>query len=179
MRTTLPSLYFVVLATLMSCTTQPSSELYRLEMPDMLVSEYTTQLKKDTYTFDVLPEFSPADIDMLLDFSTDDTELTNYPVNPLSSYKGDKVKLGYLALWTVENIRLNYPYDSSDESRFLFPSKNPVLRTTSGGYEPVDDLENLIRASELYKNWWMEFSEDNFEQLRSIDPLEGSGLAWF
>ena len=162
-----------------ACTTQSTSELYRLEMPDIEVQEYSALLKKDTYTFETLPQFSPVDINYLLDFTTDDTELENYPISPISSYKGEKIMLGYLALWTIENIRLNYPYDADNENQFLFPSKHPSLRAVQGAYRPIEDLETLIEAAAKYQKWWEKYDGENFDEIRAVDPLANSGLAWF
>jgi len=146
-------------------------------MPEMKVSKYVQLLKSGKYKEFKLPAFSPEDIPELLEYAKDLTLIKNYPVNPLSSFKGPDRHLGFIILWTIENIRQNYPYENQEKSILRrYPSLNPMVNKVGKRFKDLNSPENLQILAGKYQLWWEK--EVPFAKLRRIDPMADSGFVW-
>ena len=126
----------------------------------------------------LLPLFKAEDIPTLLESSNNFKEIPSFPVNPFSSAIISPKYLGECLLWTIEAIRLT----PDTSSWIVYPSLNSCLLK-----EKVEDgeivyqrlsLTELEEAYQLYHQWWYQNQDIPFEDLREIDPLEGSGFFW-
>jgi len=89
------------------------------------VEVFIQQVKENKYVADTLPWFGPDAIPVLLKAANNFNEITNFPVNPASSYGPVKLTVGECLLWTIENIKLNY---GNYPGRPPFPSLVPELK---------------------------------------------------
>lgn len=123
-----------------------------------------------------LPPFEPKEIPELLTYATDKQIITGFPHNPISSFFEPDCRLGIYVLWTIESVR----QVSTGVNRPLgrFPSLNPILgNKTSGSYYTVDNDTIHQVAFRAYQDWWN--SNDDFEQIKNINPLENTNYGWF
>lgn len=143
---------------------------------DPNVDQFVIMLEKGTYNSMFLPDFKPADIERLLYHARDFRTIKSFPINPISSYRPLKFRLGECLLWTVESIRLKY--DTSDEFQ-KFPSLAPELFIPGGTIEPrVASIDDLNRAYNLYLSWWTDNKSRAFSDFRDVNPLKDAVLMW-
>lgn len=139
------------------------------------VYEYIDDLISGTYESYSLPEFNTADIPALLEFRNENTIITNYPHNPISSFSQPECKLGMIVLWTVESIRA-----VENKSEYLtgrFPSQNPVLALRDAPeLQMVFDDQSHKEAARAYYDWWNSFQPIK-DKIR-IDPLLKTNYRW-
>ena len=120
-----------------------------------------------------LPPFAPEHIPALL-MHSGDTNIVTGISNPISSYHLEKIPIGYIMLWTIENIRIHYPKYTGEGG---FPSQNPVIIRKEDSMIRVDQL-TLLQIDHVYFQWWSKGRTLNFDQLRTLNPLEETGLTW-
>lgn len=156
---------------------------FDLANPD--VEEFVQQIKDGTYDSYVkgedgenlwlqMPGFSENHIQSLIDFSDDTSQITSFPINPLSSRTPFPVGraysiLGECLLWTVEGIRNDFGYGSLD------PYLIDTALVESVRYKGLGGTEILI-VKDLYDDWWTNFKDEDW---KDINPLENSTYRWF
>jgi hypothetical protein len=139
------------------------------------VDKYIDELISGTYKSYDLPDFNTTDISALLEYRNETTVITNFPQNPVSSFRQSECKLGMMVLWTVESLRA-----VENNSRFLigrFPSLNPVLvLKESSEPQMVFDDKSHKEAAKAYYDWWN--SCRPFKDKISTDPLAKTHYRW-
>jgi hypothetical protein len=166
MKTILLSMIFISLVGLCGCEKQKDN-------PE--VEKYIDQLMSGQYESPELPAFSPSDIPALLNFRNDNTIISNFPHNGLSSYWGPECELGMYVLWTIESIRA--VEIKSDRLIGRFPSLNPILAFRDATeLQIVRTDESHNEAAKAYYNWW--HSVHIFRDKMKIDPLKETEYRW-
>lgn len=121
--------------------------------------------------------FAPAQIPILLSYADDGREV-HPPINPLSSFLS-YCSLGMYALWMIEGIRLAEGGDDQVKTSFGYPSLVPLVFDEQTGervYYGADAYSATQRkAADAYRAWW---NSGKFSQIKTRNPLEGSGLSW-
>lgn len=155
-----------------------SDETLDMENPD--VDLFVKQLKagdlavnEETGTV-VMPQFTTDDIDALLYYAEDLSEVPSFPLAPVSYLAGGKPRLGECVLWVIESIRLGQ--NASLGCRMVH--KDAV--NYEGIYFLNDD--ELLDAAAHYRRWWN--NEKHSGVLSVIDssgaePLAGSDYRWW
>jgi hypothetical protein len=146
------------------------------------IRTYIKQLKSGSYNLQNakklpdLPAFEPADIPELLVYADDKQIITGFPHNPLSSYFEPDCRLGVYILWTIESIRL--VSNGKNLALGRFPSLNPIIGVKGiGSYDTIDNDTIHQATVQAYNNWWN--SNSDFEQIKTINPLENTIYGWF
>lgn len=146
------------------------------ETADSEAEQFVKLVQEDKYDKEFLPNLLPGDIPVLLKYADDYSVIQNFPTNPISSFQSPRLTVCECLLWTVESIRIAYDKDSPYEK---FPSLTAqVIDSTIilQGYLPVSKLEEVYN---LYNTWWVNGKNDDFEDLRKINPLENSNYRWW
>ncbi|MGK7390820.1 MAG: DUF4943 family protein [Candidatus Cyclobacteriaceae bacterium M2_1C_046] len=169
---------FPALISIIGCNSaeQRTAEINRFTYPDIDAQEYIEQLKANSYRYYTLPKFHPDNIHFLMNYVSDTTHIDTFPVNPISSFRGQDSYVGFIVMWTIENIRSNYPY--SDNLLDNYPSQYPAPYDT---VMPHSYLKNFISFDEVslyYQNWWTENSNKPFAEYKNIDPLANTKYKW-
>ena len=140
------------------------------------VDEFVLQLIEGEYnSYRGLPRFDSNDIPALLGYADDFQEISCFPVGLPSSYLPPRYILGECLLRTIELIKTYKGDDNWNYSLWV-----PMLVKDEVGEESglLDSLE-LLEVYNLYKDWWMENSEDKeFEDFRDIDVLKDTKYYW-
>ena len=139
------------------------------------VKTFIEQVQNNKYLESNLPHFTPDAIPVLLEYANDFREIENFPVNPASSQGFSKKTIGECLLWTIEHIRLHY---GKYNNGYQFPSLIPELFNSSDELHYDLSISQLKEAVKLYSEWWNANTNTNFDGLRLINPLEGSGFKW-
>lgn len=120
------------------------------------------------------PKFTMNDIDELLEYADDLSEIPSFPLSPVSYSAGGKLRLGECILWTVETIRLGH-YASMGCK---------MVYADALDYEGIYFLsdEEVLDAVSHYRNWWK--GRKFPHTVWTIDPcydepLCGSGYMWW
>lgn len=147
------------------------------EVSNLTVDEYVEMLKAGQYDSISLPAFTYSDIPALLKYRNEKQVISNYPINPISSFYKLDCKLGIYVLWTIESIRA-----SSIGSKYAimgFPSLNPilVLRDSAELKLAMDETAHETVAK-AYFDWWENNKQKNFDQFKDIDPLSKTEYKW-
>src|SRR5690606_2369185 len=103
-------------------------------------------------------------IDALMRHASDSQVVSNYPRPMHSSYYGGPVEVGLVMLYVIEAARLQVEWPSLAVRVF-----------------DEHDFERQVPLSEVlpyYKDWWTTNKGKSASELKTIDPLEGSGLTW-
>lgn len=170
---------FVALAVLIAfafgaCT----HETFDYNHPD--VDVFVHQLKSGELAWpgdgqtQVFPKFTMKDIEALLSYADDLTEIPSFPLAPVSYSAGGKLRLGECILWTVESLRLGHNASMGCK----------MVHVDAEDYEGIYFLndEEVLDAVQRYRNWW---------QMRQLprtmwtidpcydEPLCGSGYMWW
>jgi hypothetical protein len=159
-------LQFVLFYLLFSCS--------KINEPTTVVEKFIEQVKRDKYTADTLPKFSPDAIPVLLQSATDFSKITKFPVNPVTAFRPVKLTVGECLMWTVENIRLNYGKYTNES----FPSFVPELHLKTDINVPRLTDTQLKEVYNLYYNWWSNNKVKDFEEFRTKNPLQDSAYVW-
>lgn len=158
-------IYLLVLIVLLSC-----EKSYNQSKAD----DFMSKVVSDSYDEMFLPDLEPGDIDALLEYRNDKTILDKYPANPISSFIGDSITVGIIALWTIESIRITEL--TGDDSAFeRFPSLNPMIRDTVNQHIGNFALQDSV--SKKYYEWWNNSALGQKERMK-INPLDGTNLIW-
>ena len=140
------------------------------------VDDFVVQLiKGECDSYKGLPRFDSNDIPAILGYANDFQEINCFPVGLPSSYLPPRHILGECLLCTIELIK-SYKKDTN----WNYSLWVPMLVKDEIGEEPglLDSLE-LLEVYNLYKDWWMENSEDKeFEDFRDIDVLKDTKYHW-
>jgi len=147
------------------------------------VEKFVQQLKNGTYDcyekgengenlWPLMPKFTKNHIQSLIEFSKDTSQLTNFPVNPISSrtpfpYDRQYFILGECLLWSIEGIRNGSGYGSLD----------PYLIDTLAidKYSGLNG-KTILKVRDYYENWWLEYKDNDW---KNKNPLEGTSYLWF
>jgi len=141
------------------------------------VENFIELIRTGTYKSLNLPGFTHRAIPALLQYRNDRQVITDFPVNPISSYAMLECRLGMFVLWTIESIRA-VSIDSPDLI-MNFPSQNPILtlRHSEDLQMVEDDLSHNI-AAKAYYDWWEKNKKKSFDRFNNIDPLNGTEYKW-
>lgn len=167
----------LVLFCMLTCVSC-SDEALDYNNPD--VDLFVKQLKSGNYQTKgpkglvEVPNFMEKDIPTLLKYAEDMTVIPSFPLPPISSYFGGKVRLGECMLWIVESIRLGH-YASLGCK---------LVRANAENYEGLYFLtdDEVLDAATCYRRWW-----ENRHYPRTAwtidpcydEPLCGSGYRWW
>ncbi len=161
-------LLLILFATATSCLKDDS---ITKENINISVDQYLSALKSDKAPFTYgIPLFEIEDIPELLLYARDVQWISNYPMNPLSSYRKESVEVGFVVLWTIESIRLDVDYPS------LAPYVFEKGKFETGDYH--DSEISLFKVAELYENWWEKNKNKTATELQTNSPFEGTNLSW-
>lgn len=155
-----------------------SDDTLDMENPD--VDLFVKLLKSGTLTVNeetgmvTMPNFTTDDIEGLLRYAEDLTEISSFPLAPVSYLAGGKPRLGECILWMVESIRLGT--NASLGCRMVH--KDAV--NYEGIYFLNDD--ELLDAAAHYRRWWNKVNHAG--GLSVIDasgnePLADSDYRWW
>ena len=160
--------------TWVSCT----DEALDIENPD--VDLFVKQLKAGTLAVNeetgtvLMPHFSTKDIDALLDYAEDLSEIPSFPLAPVSYLAGGKPRLGECILWMVESIRLG----QNASLGYRLVHKDAI--NYEGIYFLNDD--EVLDAAAHYRRWW---NASNHSGGLSVlgssenEPLATSNYMWW
>jgi hypothetical protein len=146
----------------------------KIALENLTVKKYISLLKSGDYDYIELPPFDSKDIPELLKYIDDNQLITNFPINPTSSFIGPDCKLGDYALWTIESIRVCSIV--ADAHPFRFASGNPILMFKNSGSGTFDSDIAHQAAVKAYQDWWD--SNSNFQQIKNINPLDNTAYKW-
>lgn len=142
------------------------------------VDEFVIQLiDGECDSYKSLPRFNSNDIPALLDYANDFQEINCFPVSAVSSFLPPRYILGECLLCTIELIK-SY---NEDENLNLFLWVPMLVKDEFGedSESGMLDTNELLEVYNLYKDWWMENSEDKeFEDFRDIDVLKDTKYHW-
>ncbi|MEB2777831.1 DUF4943 family protein [Algoriphagus sp. D3-2-R+10] len=143
---------------------------------NMDVDRYVELLRKGKYEPYELPDFTYKDIPALLAYRNENQQITNYPINSISSLWLSECSLGMYVLWTIESIRAR-----AIDSEYLigtFPSQNPIVekRDNPSAIERGNEVQELIAKS--YQDWWNNNKNKDFDKFKEIDPLVNTEYRW-
>ncbi|MDR2918249.1 MAG: DUF4943 domain-containing protein [Tannerella sp.] len=138
------------------------------------VEAFIKQLKSGKYDAMALPEFTYHDIPALLEYRDKTQLISEYPVNPISSFWGGECELGTYALWIIESIRVR----AIGSNTMGFPSQNPIFELKGEGMQLVPKKESHRIASDAYYNWWITNKHNHFYEFCHIDPLADTNFRW-
>ena len=163
----------VFILILSGCDNEEKTINFNADNPE--VDAYVQLLRSNKYVTGELPAFKYTDIPGLLKYRNDTTSITNFPINPISSFARGECKVGMIVLWTIESVRAR-----SINSKYLigrFPSQNPILaKRNSDAFEFVFDYTSQQIAAKAYYDWW--FSDENYDKIKNIDPLGNTDYMW-
>jgi hypothetical protein len=162
----------VLSAILLSCNKD-----HNTSVPALTVEKYIELLKSNQYDSVTLPAFSYQDIPALLKYRNETQIITNFPLNPISSFLLPECKLGIYVLWTIESIRAV----SIDSKNLIlrFPSLNPILANqASGELGLIYSEESHQIVAKAYFDWWENNKHKNFNEFNFIDPLISTDYRW-
>lgn len=144
------------------------------------VALFVKQLKAGQYStqspdgLSNMPKFASEDIEELLKYAEDLTDIPSFPLAPVSYSAGGKLRLGECILWTVETIRLGHNASMGCK----------MVHTDAEDYEGIYFLsdEEVLDAASRYRRWWE--TRKYPRTMWTIDPcydepLCGSGYMWW
>jgi hypothetical protein len=155
-----------------------SDDTLDIENPD--VDLFVKQLKAGTLAVNeetgtvVMPQFTTDDIDALLYYAEDLSEIPSFPLAPVSYLAGGKPRLGECVLWVIESIRLG-----SNASLGCRMVHNDAVNY-EGIYFLSDD--ELLDAAAYYRRWWnneKHFGIFSVIEHSASEPLAGSDYRWW
>ena len=156
-----------------------SEEALDMENPD--VDLFVKQLKTGTLAVNeqtgtvIMPQFTTDDIEGLLRYAEDLTEIPSFPLAPVSYLAGGKPRLGECVLWLVESIRLGGRNASLGYR---------MVRKDALNYEGIYFLtdDELLDAAAHYRRWWNGVNRSDGLSVVGIsggEPLAGSNYRWW
>ena len=156
------------------------------ENQDELMEQFVQSILDSTYTLYYIPYFNPEAITPLLEYADDFSPVYYFPQSGLSSYYLHDKKLGECLLWTIECIRVRYPFK---DNLHQFVSSIPLLVDkkfledvlTIPGVDRLDyrlNDQQLHEVYEVYRKWWESYNHENFEEIRKINLLENLNYVW-
>lgn len=151
-----------------------------IDYNDPDVDLFVKQLKDGSYKtkgpdgYVEVPKFTREDIPKLLTYADDLTIIPSFPLPPVCTYFGTKVRLGECMLWIVESIRLGQ-YASLGCKMVYADATN---------YEGIYFLSNeeVHDAAKRYRFWWENSQHPQTQWTITPcynDPLCGSGYRWW
>lgn len=167
------TLRFLPIIFLVLVTASCSDHDFNLNDPN--VPQFVSLLKDGTYSQKVgfdLPHFDMHDVEQLIRYIGDTTEIREFPANPISSKRTLPRKLNECIMWTIDGIRF--------ENRF--PSLEPCLIDTiryseESGYSRLSN-EQLSDLSKTYIDWYQAYKAAPSEALRRTDLLKNTAYKW-
>ena len=166
--------YAIVLVSTVLCTSSCSNESFDFDNPD--IPTYIQQLKSgklqagDVDAAPSFPKFNYNDIDELLKYANDFTEIPIFPLSLVTISNDKKIRLGECVLWTIESIRIGHP--ASIGCKLVYKNAD--------NYEGIYFLTNddLDKAVSKYRQWWDDLRA-NPRQIDLVDPLKDSDYMWW
>ncbi len=140
------------------------------------VENYVRLLKMGKYNEFELPDFTYKDIPALLEYRNDRQRITNYPVNPVSSYHMNECSLGMCILWTIESIRITSVEHRKSIDRY--PSFAPIVMDVNEPHwvEQTNEVHKIV--ADAYHKWWTENTYKRFDEFKTICPLDKTDYRW-
>ena len=168
-------IYIICIAATFSSCTQGA---FDYEHPDVEI--FVNQLKsgklaiQGTDQAGYMPKFTTDDIETLLKYADDLSEIPAFPLAPVSYSAGGKLRLGECLLWTIESIRLGHNASMGCK----------MVHVDAEDYEGIYFLsdEEVLDAVQRYRNWWE--GRKYPRTMWTIDPcfdepLCGSNYMWW
>lgn len=152
-----------------------------LDYNDPDVTLFVKELKAGTYDLTnangviEVPKFTREDIPELLKYADDLTIIPSFPLPPVSSYLGSKVRLGECLLWVVESVRTGQPASLGCK----------MVKADAPNYEGIYFLtdQEVHEAVDRYRHWWTHNAQHPMTVWSVIpcydDPLCGSDFRWW
>ncbi len=149
----------------------PNVDLF---VKQLKTGKYVVQEIDSTGIAGTLPNFTYDDIETLLKYAEDLTEIPDFPLAPVSYSAGGKLRLGECILWTVETVRLGHHASMGCK----------MVHVDALDYEGIYFLsdEEVQDAAARYRRWWEEHKYPRTEWTVDPcydDPLCGSGYMWW
>jgi hypothetical protein len=163
---------FILITILFSCQKEGNEKFNS----GLDVHEFVRMVKNGEYDSWCLPNFSPQDIPLLLEYANDFQEVPYFPHNLLSSYLPPRLTLGECMMWTIEFIKNNYGKDN-----FTLPSNHAVLCEDGFEFDRGKGLlieQELLEVYCLFLNWWNSNQGNDFSDFRDTEVLYRSGYHW-
>lgn len=164
---------FILLPLIVACNGTHASTSTRPDRPGK-IRELFAQMREGRWTGRTWPKLDWDDVAALLALADSDVALASFPVNPISSQSQEDCSTGMMALWLIEGIRLQSPNG--------YPSLNPLCFDAKDSMNQdwdASSLANLPRAASAYRQWWQRVRSLPVSERKTINPLAGSGLAWY
>lgn len=136
------------------------------------VDAFVVSLKESESETLLAPDFDVDDIPGLLKYRNDETKVSIFPRNPISSFFMKEVSVGMYVLWMVETTRLKA---IDDPDFYLFASLNPRIAQKGSG-DLIDQDAILPQVASRYFEWWHTNVSLN-KRLRTA-PLKRTDLIW-
>ncbi len=140
------------------------------------VENYVSLLKIGKYNEFELPDFTYKDIPALLEYRNDRQRITNFPENPISSYRMNECSLGMYILWTIESIRITSAENRKSIDRY--PSFAPIVMYVNKPHwvEQTNEVHTIV--ADAYHKWWTENTYKRFDEFKTICPLDKTDYRW-
>lgn len=155
-----------------------SDDTLDMENPD--VDLFVKQLKAGSLAVNeetgtvVMPQFTTDDIEALLYYAEDLTEIPSFPLAPVSYLAGGKPRLAECVLWVIESIRTG----QNASLGYRMVHKDAV--NYEGIYFLSDD--ELLDAAAHYRRWWTHAKHTGgltvFDTVCD-EPLAGTDYRWW
>jgi hypothetical protein len=153
----------------------PSCQKDELDMKNPDVDQFISILKSGNYFTKVgyeLPDFAINDIEDLLSYLKDTTNLKEFPTNPFSSKYTYPKRLNECLFWTIDGIRIGNKYPSLEPCLIDTTTYSPIT-----GYTRVPG-EKLIEISDWYINWHNDYKKNPTEALLKKRLFENTPYKW-
>ncbi len=126
-------------------------------------SEKIELLLKNKYPTENTLNFSVSDIPILLSYTNSRKVVAQYPFLPVSSKIYPPRELVYIALSSIENIRLGAPG---------YIHSNLLDTLSQSNQVDIEEVRNL------YIEWWDQNKEKTAQELKALPPLQNTPYQW-
>ncbi|GAB4415340.1 MAG: hypothetical protein OHK0039_23880 [Bacteroidia bacterium] len=156
----------------------PDPERFERMNAPVPVAEVLLKLKSGLWDWPFLPRIAWEDIPVLLAAGSDTAFVHAYPRHPLSTYRPDSVRVGLVALWLIDAVRMQTAGSNAIGS-LMPPSRAPVLGTRKGNPSGYNSVAQVLLVQQAFQAWWdqAQTSEDRVQAARR-NPLGGTGYGW-
>jgi hypothetical protein len=164
---------FLFVCTLGLVLTSCKDEKFDPENPD--VDHFVSLIRNGNYTEKVgydLPHFNMEDVEKLMTYLDDTTEIKYFPANPITSKRTEPKILNECIMWTIDGIRLGERY----------PSLEPCLMDITSfseytGYARLTKKE-LLSMADNYIRWYQEYLLNPTDAVRKRDIIDKTKYRW-
>ncbi len=133
-------------------------------------AEYFVNLiRSGEYDAPMLPKLTSEAIPTLLKYAESKEHITNFPVNPISSFYQEECRLAP---------------NKNEDGTMPYATQNPLLVQKKSGssgtfqYMDTDHETSHSQVAQAYRDWWKNHENMLFFLYKNVDPLEGSEYEW-